>query len=170
MHGAMSRSGAWLAADAVPRGVGTDVHKCVSRCPTLPCSWTVKALSDVANVPLTTNPAPTPTNLGSGSAPGSATFPRSEPWAPHASELAAWNDTNPTPSSPPAPEDLVPVESLRAVLDRPFSEAREQWIEAFERAYLRNVLARHSRNVAAAAVTAGVDRTYVYRLMRRHGI
>ena len=34
----------------------------------------------------------------------------------------------------------------------------------------RIVLERHGRNVAAAAETAGLDRTYVYRLIRKHDL
>jgi len=33
-----------------------------------------------------------------------------------------------------------------------------------------DVLERHGRNVPAAAEQAGLDRTYVYRLIRKHGL
>ncbi|MBL9028231.1 MAG: helix-turn-helix domain-containing protein, partial [Myxococcales bacterium] len=46
----------------------------------------------------------------------------------------------------------------------------EEWIDYLERAYFRRLLERHGRNVSEAAQAAGVDRTYVYRLIRRYGI
>ena len=55
-------------------------------------------------------------------------------------------------------------------IDVPFKEAREKWLDQFEREYLLALLARHDRNVAAAASAAGLDRTYVYRLIRKHGV
>jgi transcriptional regulator with GAF, ATPase, and Fis domain len=63
----------------------------------------------------------------------------------------------------PAPTGLPAVPC-----DRPFKEAREAWIDHFDREYVRQLLERHSRDVAAAAAAAGVDRTYIYRLIRRH--
>jgi DNA-binding NtrC family response regulator len=43
-------------------------------------------------------------------------------------------------------------------------------VDAFERQFLPLLLRRHDGNVAAAAAEAGFDRTYLYRLMRKHGI
>ena len=54
--------------------------------------------------------------------------------------------------------------------DQPFKEFRERWIDHGEREYLQRLLERHGRNVAAAAEAAGLDRTYVYRLIRKHGL
>jgi transcriptional regulator with GAF, ATPase, and Fis domain len=54
--------------------------------------------------------------------------------------------------------------------DQPFKEFRERWIDHGEREYLRRLLERHARNVPAAAEEAGLDRTYVYRLIRKHGL
>jgi transcriptional regulator with GAF, ATPase, and Fis domain len=53
-------------------------------------------------------------------------------------------------------------------LDGPYKALRERWIEHFERSYFTALLARHQSDVAAAAREAGVDRTYVYRMIRRH--
>jgi DNA-binding NtrC family response regulator len=50
----------------------------------------------------------------------------------------------------------------------PFAEARRRAIERFEASYVRGLLDLHHGNVPRAAEAAGVDRTYVYRLMRRH--
>jgi transcriptional regulator of acetoin/glycerol metabolism len=39
-----------------------------------------------------------------------------------------------------------------------------------ERAFLRALLDRHVNNVASAAKEAGIDRTHMYRLIRKHGL
>ncbi|MEO6574254.1 MAG: sigma 54-interacting transcriptional regulator [Polyangiaceae bacterium] len=44
---------------------------------------------------------------------------------------------------------------------------RERWIDLGEREYVRRLLSRHDKNVAAAAKEADVDRTYLYRLIRK---
>jgi len=54
--------------------------------------------------------------------------------------------------------------------DQPFKEFRERWIDHGEREYLQRLLERHGRNVPAAAEAADLDRTYVYRLIRKHGL
>jgi two-component system, NtrC family, response regulator GlrR len=55
-------------------------------------------------------------------------------------------------------------------LDGPYKAVREKWIDQFEKQYFQALLERHARNVAAAAQAAGVDRTYVYRMIRRYGL
>jgi two-component system, NtrC family, response regulator GlrR len=55
-------------------------------------------------------------------------------------------------------------------LDGLYKEARERWLDHFEREYFRRLLEHHDRNVSEAARAAGVDRTYVYRMIRRHGL
>jgi two-component system, NtrC family, response regulator GlrR len=49
-----------------------------------------------------------------------------------------------------------------------YKDFREAWIDAGEKEYVRRLLDRHGRSVAAAAKTAGIDRTYIYRLIRKH--
>jgi transcriptional regulator with GAF, ATPase, and Fis domain len=51
-----------------------------------------------------------------------------------------------------------------------FKDFREQWLDHGEREYVKRLLARHDRNVAVAAAEAGVDRTYIYRLIRKHAL
>ena len=51
-----------------------------------------------------------------------------------------------------------------------YSDARQAALDAFERAYLNALLKRHQGKVAAAAVEAEVDRVYLYRLLRKHGL
>ncbi|MFT3841919.1 MAG: sigma 54-interacting transcriptional regulator [Myxococcaceae bacterium] len=51
-----------------------------------------------------------------------------------------------------------------------FSEGRRQALDAFEKSYVSGLVDRHAGKVAEAAVEADVDRVYLYRLMRKHGI
>ena len=53
-------------------------------------------------------------------------------------------------------------------IDQPLRSFREQWTDAGEQRYLRALLERTHNNVPEAARLAEVDRTYVYRLIRRH--
>ncbi len=50
-----------------------------------------------------------------------------------------------------------------------YADARRQAIADFERVYLREALRRHNR-IPDAAADAGLERTYFYRLLRRHGL
>ncbi len=58
--------------------------------------------------------------------------------------------------------------SLAAALDKTLPEARELWMDHLEREYISRLLDKHARNVNAVAQEAGVNRTYVYRLIRKH--
>ena len=51
-----------------------------------------------------------------------------------------------------------------------FREAKERWLAAREKAYLERLLARCEGNVSRAAREAGMDRTYLHRLLGRHGL
>ena len=70
------------------------------------------------------------------------------------------------------PEQLsdasVPAARLPTTLA--YADARRHAIDAFERAYLGDVLREHGGKVAAAAKTAGIARVYFYRLLQRHGL
>ncbi len=52
----------------------------------------------------------------------------------------------------------------------PYEVARRQALDEFERAYVTGLLARADGKVATAARDAGVNRAYLYRLLRRHGL
>ncbi|GAC1545931.1 MAG: hypothetical protein NVS3B10_09980 [Polyangiales bacterium] len=69
--------------------------------------------------------------------------------------------------SRPAP----PTRALPAVpTDVPFKELREQWNDHLEREYIAELLARHGRNTELVGRAAGLDRSYVHRLMRKHDL
>ncbi|XXT45694.1 sigma 54-interacting transcriptional regulator [Sorangium sp. So ce542] len=52
----------------------------------------------------------------------------------------------------------------------PYAAERERAIAGFERRYFKALLRLHDGKVARAASAAGIDRTYLYRLLRRLGI
>jgi transcriptional regulator of acetoin/glycerol metabolism len=64
----------------------------------------------------------------------------------------------------------APGAAAKVAFDQAFKDFREQWVDAGEREYVQRLLQRHDRNVQAAAQAAGVDRTYIYRLIRKHGL
>jgi DNA-binding NtrC family response regulator len=57
-----------------------------------------------------------------------------------------------------------------ALFGRPFKEARASALAVFERMYVEQLLEKTEGNVSRAASTAEIDRNYLYRLMRRHGV
>ena len=58
----------------------------------------------------------------------------------------------------------------RAELDLPFKEAKERLIEGFERDYLKSLLERCEGNVSRASREAGIDRVYLRKLLKKHGL
>jgi DNA-binding NtrC family response regulator len=63
-------------------------------------------------------------------------------------------------------------DDARLLLDynRPFKEAKDGLIHRFEREYLRHLLTRTSGNMARAAREAGIDRKYLYMLLKKYGL
>lgn len=51
-----------------------------------------------------------------------------------------------------------------------FRSFRDRWNEHGEMLYVKTLLMRHSRNVSAAAREAQLDRTYLYKLIRKYGL
>jgi transcriptional regulator with GAF, ATPase, and Fis domain len=52
----------------------------------------------------------------------------------------------------------------------PFKALREEWNDHLEREYLSQLLASQGRDVTALARAAGLDRSYVHRLLRKHDL
>jgi DNA-binding NtrC family response regulator len=52
----------------------------------------------------------------------------------------------------------------------PYKEAKQRWLEPFEREYLIELLKRNKKNVTYAAEDAGIDRKSIQRMMKKHGI
>ncbi len=55
-------------------------------------------------------------------------------------------------------------------VDVTFKEAKESLIQAWEREYVQKLLDKASGNVSLAARQAGIDRVYLHRLMKKHGL
>ena len=66
-----------------------------------------------------------------------------------------------------SPIDLAEVQGLFVGEFKPF---RDRWNDLGEREYLQRLMARAEHAPSRAAKEAGLDRTYLYRLLRRHGI
>jgi len=66
------------------------------------------------------------------------------------------------------PEDLrrAPPPTQHGLVDLPMADARA----AFERRYLEGLLSRTGRNLSEASRRAGVDRSNLRRLLKRHGL
>lgn len=69
-----------------------------------------------------------------------------------------------SPTAPRLPAQLEPW------FETGFKEFRERWIELGEREYLRRLMKRTSRSSSAASREAGLERTYLYRLLKKHGV
>jgi DNA-binding NtrC family response regulator len=54
--------------------------------------------------------------------------------------------------------------------DRRFRDAKRSVVEAFERAYLEDLLKRHAGNVTGAAEQSGMLRSALQRLLRKHDL
>ena len=52
----------------------------------------------------------------------------------------------------------------------PYAAARDKVLADFERRYFEALLRKHDGKVARAAAACGLDRRYMYRILRRHGI
>ncbi|OJH41219.1 sigma 54-interacting transcriptional regulator [Cystobacter ferrugineus] len=63
-----------------------------------------------------------------------------------------------------------PSGASTAELDLPFKEAKERLIEGFERDYLKGLLERCEGNISRASREAGIDRVYLRKLLRKHGL
>jgi DNA-binding NtrC family response regulator len=69
--------------------------------------------------------------------------------------------------------DVTPPPRLgtgRVDLSRPFRELKHEAIDAFETAYLTELLRTHRGNLASAARAAGMDRKNLWALVIRHGL
>ena len=74
-------------------------------------------------------------------------------------------DLNQTSSASPPP-----AEPSAFRLELPYKEARRQVLDEFEGRYVAHLLEAADGNVASAARRGGMDRTYLIKLLQRHGI
>jgi DNA-binding NtrC family response regulator/sarcosine oxidase delta subunit len=90
-----------------------------------------------------------------------------------ARDLSEPSTVAPTPSISPLPRDAAPVarDGLPPVsVETSFKVLRDQWLEHLQREYLSAMLARYGRDTGAIAQAAGLDRKYVYTLLRKHDL
>ncbi|HEX2676109.1 MAG TPA: helix-turn-helix domain-containing protein, partial [Polyangiales bacterium] len=74
---------------------------------------------------------------------------------------------------PPAAAAAITVREVAASdFDpaRTYRETRELWETDFERRYVSWLLARHGGNLSSAAREAGMDRKYLHKLRKKHGL
>jgi transcriptional regulator with GAF, ATPase, and Fis domain len=67
-------------------------------------------------------------------------------------------------------EKSVVTTSPRIRGDIPFKDAKEQWLESFEKDYLVDLLKRNNLNISKAAKQAGIDRKSVQRLLKKYNL
>lgn len=72
-----------------------------------------------------------------------------------------WNRTRPASGGHSAPEIST---------DKPFKEAKNELIRRFEQEYIRQLLGRHQGNISRAAREAGIERTYLQRLVSKYDL
>jgi two-component system response regulator GlrR len=99
--------------------------------------------------------------------PPSASVPRLLSQPPPPASVAE-GDTKPAGRTPTLPESALTGEPV--AFEGDLRAFRERWMDVGEREYMRNMLERHQRNIPALAGEAGVNRTYIYRVMRKHGL
>jgi transcriptional regulator with GAF, ATPase, and Fis domain len=71
-------------------------------------------------------------------------------------------------ASPAAPSAPGVVDA--ALLALPYHEAKDAWIDRFDRGYAEEILRQSGGNVSKAARDAGIDRRHLQRLMTRFGL
>lgn len=70
----------------------------------------------------------------------------------------------------PTPENPTQKDRVERMADKPFKEAKEEWLSSFERDYIVNLLKRNSFNISHAAREADIDRKYFRKLMKKYGV
>ncbi|RKH67183.1 sigma-54 interaction domain-containing protein [Corallococcus aberystwythensis] len=71
---------------------------------------------------------------------------------------------------PTAPDALAPAAPRAVDPSLTYAESRRRALESFERDYVEALLKLHGGKVSQAAAAADMDRVYLYRLLRRHGL
>jgi len=72
-------------------------------------------------------------------------------------------------AAPPAPR-AAPLVPASFDADKSYRETRSEWEASFEKAYVGWLLERHHGNVSAASRAADMDRKYLHKLAKKHGL
>jgi DNA-binding NtrC family response regulator len=73
-----------------------------------------------------------------------------------------------TPPARQASEDALVPRAFDP--DKSYRDTRAEWEASFEKAYVGWLLERHHGNISAASRAADMDRKYLYKLARKHGV
>lgn len=87
-----------------------------------------------------------------------------------ASDDFATSPSVPAPMVPSSPPLSLATLSTEALHELPYKAFRDRVTEESDRAYLASLMTRSARNMDAAARLAGLDKSYLYKLLRRHGM
>jgi DNA-binding NtrC family response regulator len=72
------------------------------------------------------------------------------------------------------PEQLrgrhTPMPTAAASRGLAFKDAKKEWLSAFEKEYLADLLKRHDNNISQAAKEAGIDRKTIHRLINKYDL
>jgi len=81
-------------------------------------------------------------------------------------------DTRDIPLAAPSLNDMPEGSFWREIRDHKygFKEAKDKWIEIFERRFLEELMGRTDRNISAAAREASMDRKYLRSLLKKYGL
>jgi DNA-binding NtrC family response regulator len=95
---------------------------------------------------------------------------RAHPWSGNVRELRDVVERALATGSITLTGSAQPGAAAGATIVPPYRVARADALAAFERAYLRRLIASTGGNASAAARTANMDRPYLLSLLRRHGL
>jgi DNA-binding NtrC family response regulator len=95
-------------------------------------------------------------------------------WPGNVRELRNWVEATlamgESPDLPQSSDSNHDGNSADQLLDLTYKEARRRLLDDFERRYLEHLLRISDGNVAAASRRAGMDRTYLIKLLQRHDL
>jgi DNA-binding NtrC family response regulator len=73
-------------------------------------------------------------------------------------------------AAPPSSPNVAGTNPLAVDLGMPFKELRERWTDHLEREYLQGLISKVGRNAGTLADAAGLDRSYINRLLKKHAL
>jgi hypothetical protein len=82
----------------------------------------------------------------------------------------SWVSIARTTSSSPTARSLAEEASLTFDPTRPYAEQKDAVVDDFTRGYLKGLLGYTNGNQAASAKIAQMDKTYLGRLLAKHGL